>query len=660
MDIQFIPRSEFVRIEAGAKKKRQMLPLLADMCRLNALSAIMRAGSGHIGASFSALDIVVFLLYEHLNTRVLGWRHADRDIFFSSKGHDVPGYYAVLHALGVLPEQKLLNLRRRDGLPGHPDICVPGVEANSGSLGMGISKARGMAYAKKLNGRKGRVYVMTGDGELQEGQNYEALRNAAQQSLGNLVMIVDQNQVQSDRPVAQISALGDFAAICTSLGWQVMCCNGHDFDALRAAIHDLEKEPQRPKLLIAETIKGRGVSFMEHPYALQENDGLYRWHAGAPDPASYEQAVAELVQRINNALQKIKLAPLALQTVAMPAKTAGSQAPESVAQAFGETVVELAAKRKNIVVLDADLSADCALRRFETTFPLRFVECGISEQDMVSTAGGLALQGKLPIVNSFAAFLASRANEQIYNNATEGKKIIYALHYAGLLPAGPGLSHQSVRDISLFGALPNCLILQPANARQTRAALKYAVLEAKETCALRLQIGPLPREIPAAGELRFGRGEALAEGDHAVLFAYGPVMLNEALRAAELLAGRGITLRIVNMPWLNRVDLEWLYSEISPYAAIFVLEDHSVVGGLGDFLLSQIVANEWLQERRFKKFGLETFPVWGTAEEALRHHGLHGELLADEIATIVRPPRIISAGPETLAPVPALADHSSN
>src|SRR5207302_2183210 len=160
--LQLIPREEFPR--AGDD-----LSLIADMCRANALVAVKRAGSGHLGSSFSALDVVVHLLWRELNVARVGWDDPNRDIFFSSKGHDVPGLYAALHALGVIPSERLLRLRRLGGLDGHPDVGVPGIEANSGSLGMGLSKGRGMAWAKRFLGRGGRVVVMTGDGELQEG-----------------------------------------------------------------------------------------------------------------------------------------------------------------------------------------------------------------------------------------------------------------------------------------------------------------------------------------------------------------------------------------------------------------------------------------------------------------------------------------------------------
>jgi len=299
-----------------------------------------------------------------------------------------------------------------------------------------------------------------------------------------------------------------------------------------------------------------------------------------------------------------------------------------VAEAYGQALLELAADHPDLVVLDADLASDCRIRPFELAHPERFHESGIAEQDMVSAAAGMARQGLLPIVNSFAAFLAARANEQIYNQASERTRVIYALHYAGLIPAGPGKSHQSVRDVSLLGALPNVTVVQPANSDQTKALLRWAVEDATENVAVRLAIGPSPRRIELPQEeLGPGRGTILHEGSEALLFAYGPVMLHEALTAAELLEGR---LQVVNMPWLNRVDAQWLAELVDPFGELFVLEDHAPVGALGDVL------RRTLEGRGLTVFGVEGWPACGTPLEALRYHGLDGLSLADRIALALR------------------------
>jgi transketolase len=623
--MELIPQSEFARAEDD-------LALIADMCRANALVAVKRAGSGHLGSSFSAMDLVVHLFYRELNTATVGFDHPGRDVYFSSKGHDVPGQYAVLHALGVLPAEKLLKLRRLGGLDGHPDLGVPGVEANSGSLGMGISKGRGMAWAKRLLGRDGRVVVMTGDGELQEGQNFEGLQAAAAHAQDNLWVIVDRNELQSDKPTDEILTLGDLEAKLRAFGWHVASCDGHDHDAIARVFADFRVHDNSPKVLLANTIKGKGVSFMEHPRALAEGDGTYRWHAGAPDDESFARAHEELLARIRERLPDVRLVPVERVEERSEGEPESGSAmrtrvtDEYVAAAYGEALLELAEEQPQLVVLDADLASDCRIRPFELAHPARFHESGIAEQDMVSAAAGMARQGLLPVVNSFAAFLAARANEQIYNQASEQTKVIYALHYAGLIPAGPGKSHQSIRDISLLAALPSMVVVQPGNSEETKALIRWAIAEATANVALRLAIGPSPRQLELPPVVP-GRGAVLREGTEMLLFAYGPVMLHEALTAAERLGGR---VEVVNMPWLNRVDPDWLADLVEPFGEIFVLEDHAPVGALGDTL------RRALDGRTVTVFGVEGWPACGTPLEALRYHGLDGSSLADRMSLALR------------------------
>ncbi len=638
-ELSVVPKAELDRIRDARLSADAQLALLADACRLNALVAVKRAGSGHLGSTFSAMDVVAFLLFEELNTATVGWDSPDRDVYFSSKGHDVPGLYAALHALGVLPQERLARLRRLGGLDGHPDVGVPGIEANSGSLGMGVSKGRGIAWAKRHLGRGGRVVVMLGDGELQEGQNYEGLQAAAHEALSGLTVVVDRNELQSDKPTDEIVSVGELQERFRAFGWHAATCDGHSFADLRATFAGFRDVDDRPQALVAHTIKGKGVSFMEHPEALRAGGGTYRWHAGAPDDEAFARAFAEIAGRLEDELGTLGLGPLRLEPLAAeseprtqslegePESGAGTRRPrvtdEYVVDAYGEELVRLGAEREDLVVLDADLASDCRVRAFELEYPERFVECGIAEQDMVSTAAGLARHGLLPVANSFASFLASRANEQIYNQASERTKVIYALHYAGLVPAGPGKSHQSVRDISLLAALPELTIVQPGSPEETRDLLRWAVA-AEESVAIRLAIGPSPRRIELEGPLTIGSGRTLRRGADAVLLAYGPVMLHEALLAAELLVERRIELEVVNMPWLNRFDAAWL--EALP-ERVLVLEDHSPVGALGDALRRAL-------GRDVTVFGVEGWPACGTPAEALRAHGLDGSSLASRIGSL--------------------------
>ena len=653
VEIRFVPVEEFTRARQPGLAAVRWLPLVADMCRINALSAVKLAGSGHLGSSFSAMDIVAWLYYQEMNVRDLGWSAPGRDVYFSSKGHDVPGLYAVLHSLGVISDERLLKLRRLGGLDGHPDVGVPGIEANSGSLGMGISKGRGIAWAKRFRGIGGHVFVMTGDGELQEGQNYEALQSTVQQGVTGLTVIVDHNKVQSDKLVGEIVSLGDVEAKFRASGWYVTRCDGHDHVALERLWGELRNVTDRPKAVFADTIKGRGVSFMEHERALSEGGGYYRWHAGAPSDEAFTAAHDELVGRVNTAFAETGLPPLQLADVrhhstgepffaknalGEPVST-GAQAAtpamtrEYVVEAYGAALLDVAARRPDVVVLDADLAADCRTRRFELEVPDRFIQNGIAEQDMVSMAGGLARHGLLPVVNSFASFLASRANEQIYNNATERTRIVYVCHYAGLIPAGPGKSHQSLRDVALFANLPDFTIIQPANGTETAQALDYCVDEAPGSSMLRLVIGPSPRQIdsPAGYRLTRGQGWVVREGAGVLLFSYGPVMLHEALVASEILDTLGVSVAVVNHPWLNAFDVEWLTTLIRPYSSVFVLEDHGVTGALGDHLLSVLVKHRLLDDRYFEVFGVDGLPACGTPAEALAVHHLDGASLARRV-----------------------------
>ena len=635
IEIRLIPEKEFQRIRAASLPRFEKLRLLSDMCRANTLATVKRAGSGHLGSSFSSLDIVAALYFAEMNIGEKGIHDPNRDIYFSSKGHDVPGHYAVLFALGIISKEQFINLRRLGGTHGHPDVSVPGIEANSGSLGMGISKAKGMAWAKTARGLSGHVVVMTGDGELQEGQIWESLQTTVHQKIHNLMVIVDCNKIQSDKAVEHIINLGDLEAKFGIFGWYVERCNGHDFEALEKVFTKFKRITDKPKVLIADTIKGKGISFMEGPTALKDGNGLYQWHAGAPDDESFEAGYQELIARINQGLQNTGLEALSTNLIETKEKhrVRLKDTAEKVVDAYGEALLELGSARDDIVVLDGDLSADCGVRPFENTYPNRFIENGIAEQDMVSMAGGLALQGFLPIVNSFGVFLASRANEQIYNNATEHTKIIYVCHYAGIIPAGPGKSHQSIRDISLFGALPNFTILEPCNGLETKQGLDWCVNAAETNCMIRLVISPSPRSIrlPQNYQLSLGKGAILAEGSDAVLFAYGPVLLNEALLAAEGLKAKNVNLKVINLPWINHIDVNWLEDTIGDSDIIFVMDNHSIYGGLGYFLSNSIMASGRLRTKRLIKYAIEEFPACGTPKEVLAYHKLDGNSLISRI-----------------------------
>ena len=636
MQYKLIQKSEFDKVKSSGKNWTTEMELFADMCRYNTLVAVKKAGSGHLGSSLSALDITTYLYLNEMNVFEVGFDSPDRDIYFSSKGHDVPGLYSLFYALGIIPEEKLLMLRRLHGLDGHPEVRQKGIEACTGSLGMGISKAKGFAWAKSYQKNKGQVFVLTGDGEFQEGQIYESLQATAHQKVNNVIAIMDHNKYQTDMLVADVNNIEDVVKKVEAFGWHVVRINGHDYNVLKKTFNDLKKVIDKPKMIIADTIKGRGVSFMEKPLTETfQGKTLYKWHSGAPDDESYLNGLSELSESINSLAEKIRL-KIQIPINETEGKPITKLDKEFVTEAYGDALVEIAKTNKKLVVLDGDLSADCKLRKFEKAYPDRFIENGIAEQDMVSTAGGLARMGLIPVVNTFASFLAARANEQIYNNAGEKTKIIYTCHFSGMIPAGPGKSHQSVRDISLFGALPNITIIQPCNAEETKLATEYCVNEATENCMLRLVIGPSPEriELPKDYKFKVGVGTKLTNGNNAILFSYGPVMLHEALVAADYLQKVGFNLKVINMPWLNKIDKVWLKEVVKDQKKIFVLEDHSAIGGLSDRLLNALVEIDEIKDKLFTNFGLQEYPECGTPLEVLEFHQLDGKSLAIRISGI--------------------------
>src|SRR3954462_8090441 len=291
--LSYVPLDSIRRIRRGVADPIARAEIVADICRLNTLYMIMNAGSGHIGSSFNSTDLITWLWTEVLDHPNSGAPGADT--YFSSKGHDAPALYALLIALEKLDADLMHRLRRVGGLPGHPDVETPFIATNTGSLGMGIAKAYGMARAQRFAGRRGRIVVMTGDGELQEGQIWESLQPAANERLSEIIAIVDHNKFQSDTAVAAVSDLGPLEDKFRAFGWEVRRVDGHDFRALRDAFTHFRSVADRPKVLIADTIKGRGVSFME---GIACGDQTYHFHAGAPSLPDYLAAVTELTERI--------------------------------------------------------------------------------------------------------------------------------------------------------------------------------------------------------------------------------------------------------------------------------------------------------------------------------------------------------------------------
>jgi transketolase len=382
----------------------------------------------------------------------------------------------------------------------------------------------------------------------------------------------------------------------------------------------LAREPERPKLVVADTVKGAGAMVFE-PHDLEHSGtALYAFHSGAPDPDRYEAALAEILGRLRERLG----GEVELEEAPAPRRQAPS-APQKLVDAYGSALADAAGREERLVALDADLYLDCGLIPFRERCPERFVECGIAEQDMVSQAGALALGGMLPAVHSFACFLTPRASEQVFNNASEGTRVLYAGMLAGIVPGGPGHSHQSVRDIALMGSVPGMACLEPATEEETRRCVEWAVFEADGPVYVRFVSVPweLGFEPPcAAGPLQRGRGTVVREGERAAIVCTGPVLLSQAWVAAEE-AG---DVAVIALPWLRDVDGAWL-AEVTGGAPVLVLDNHVARGGQGDAVRAAL-------DRPVEGIAVEDIPACGANEEVLRHHGLDAASIAARLRAL--------------------------
>ncbi len=270
---------------------RKQLKIKACKARMGIIEGVFNAKSGHPGGSLSCVDIVTYLYFNHMNIDPLNPQMEDRDRFVLSKGHAAPALYSVLSLKGFFPVEQMKTLRKSDSmLQGHPSIkYTPGVDMGTGSLGQGISTACGMALGAKLDGKSFRVYTILGDGEIQEGQGWEAAMFASAKGLDNLVAVVDNNGLQIDGKISEVNSPYPIAEKFKSFGWNVIEIDAHSFDEIDAAFNAAAEFKGKPSVIVANSVKGKGVSFMEDQVS---------WHGTAPNAEQYDQAMNELTQAL--------------------------------------------------------------------------------------------------------------------------------------------------------------------------------------------------------------------------------------------------------------------------------------------------------------------------------------------------------------------------
>ncbi len=573
----------------------------ANALRVNALSMIQNAGSGHPGTSLSVADIAVTANF-HLNTAENGIE----TLLFSSKGHDAPLMYALLSMNGEFEESKLRNLRRLNGLPGHPDVAVPGIFFNTGSLGLGISKAKGLTLAARKKSKDDpEIIVILGDGELQEGQIWESLLSAARDKMSKLTVVVDANEIQSDASVANTLHLGNLRERVIGSGWEFIEVNGHSSTEL-LQVFSASRSSELPTFVLARTKKGAGVTFM---MGYPKNVLFYPYHSGSLSEVDYEEAIRELVSRIEGSLPsntELESSNSKPEQFFMEPK----KKPDNLVSEWSKILLDLARLDKNVIVLDADLSLDTGTYQVAQVLSNQYHQCGIAEQDMFSQASGLAAGGMRPIVHSFACFLM-RAVEQCFNNSTELRQVSYVGTLAGVLPAMPGHSHQAVLDVGVMQTMPGMKVFEPSCKAELVEAAKI-ISQATSPTYLRLNSFTM---LQQNSKVVFGEMTKRMDGKNGLMLASSPVLANEAIEASRILRESHREWSVYTYPWLSEIfgkkDLD-LLREYS--GNMIVLEDHLPAIGISTMLNAEGIAHI--------RLGATGIPPCGQAAEVLADMGL--------------------------------------
>ncbi|PYX88807.1 MAG: transketolase [Acidobacteria bacterium] len=582
----------------------------ANLMRGYDLVALSAAGSGHAGGTLSIMDITAALYLRIANHDPKNHLWEDRDRIVWSTGHKAPSLYLGLAFAGFCPVEDVALLRKLwSPYQGHPHwLKLPGVEVSTGSLGQGLSIAVGIALAGKLNGKTHKTFCIMGDGEQQEGQIWEAAMEAGHYKLDNLIGIVDCNGLQIDGKVSEVMNVDPLDEKYRSFGWEVVRINGHDMQQVVAGLEQAKGVTGKPTVILAETVKGKGVSFIEN---------VAGWHGKSPNLDELKKGLAELglsdkipVQQLLNkadAYQKevdrkleAKM-PKFNQNYWWNAGQTMKVKMEPTRMGFGQSLAENGDDER-VVCLGLDISGSITISQFYASKPerkKRWISMGIAEQSATSAAAGLAKEGKLPVFGTYATFAAARNLDQIRTSICYANFNVMIAGAHGGVSVGPdGATHQALEDLFAMCGLPNMSVVVPCDSVETRKATTHLLLQHIGPKYIRFAREATPivttRETPfmfgKANIIRLRKEEAnfidafqtvLAseytdEGEDLTIVACGP-MVPEAMRAAWILKRDfGYEARVINMHTLKPVDEAALLQAAKETGVIVTAEEHQI------------------------------------------------------------------------------------
>ncbi len=603
------------------------LERVATRLRIASVRATSAAGSGHPSSCCSAADLVAALFFGHMRFDPQDPQNDDNDRFVLSKGHAAPLLYAAWTEAGFVPPGDLLKLRRIDcDLEGHPTPRLPFVDVATGSLGQGICAAVGIALNARRIGSDYRTYVLIGDGESAEGSVWEAAQVADNHRLDNLCAITDVNGFGQSRATQWGHDMAAYRDRWQAFGWHAIVVDGHDVGAILAALEEAAGTSGRPTMILARTVKGKGVSLIE---------GTDGWH-GKPIQAGadLDGALDELRARLGPETATPSISPPRARSEGVQAPSGPPRLPSPPAYergsqiatrtAYGDALAALGASDPRIVALDADVGNSTFSQTFERAHPDRFFETYIAEQAMIGAAMGLASRGAIPFPSTFAAFL-TRASDFVRMAGIGGMNIKLAGSHAGISIGEDGPSQMALEDLAMMRAVPGCAVLYPCDAVST-ARLVEAAAGRDGMAYIRTSRPKTPVIYGPEDEFVIGGSKVVRESpaDAATVAAAG-VTLFEALRAHDLLAAEGIPLRVIDAYSVQPVDRRTLVDAARRTGnRLITVEDHYAAGGLGD-AVSEAVARDGIVVERL---AVRDIPRSGRPDELLERFGISASCIA--------------------------------
>ncbi len=601
---------------------------LGQQLRVDSIRMSAVAKSGHPTSAMSAADLLAVLADGYLRYDFDAPKSPANDRLIFSKGHASTLLYSIYLAAGVISDEELLSYRQHGSrLEGHPTPVLPWVDVATGSLGQGLPIGVGTALAaKRLDRLPARTWVLCGDSEMAEGSMWEAFEHAAHYSLDNLTAILDVNRLGQRGETMVGWNLDTYVARARAFGWHAIAIDGHDVDEIDRAFAEAGETTGKPTLVVARTVKGKGVA------AVENENGFHGKTLDDPEHAIEElggtrEIRIEIARPEPGEPHRFSTAKLELPTYELGAEVA-------TRKAYGEALAALGGARGDVVALDGEVSNSTFAEIFKDAHPERFFEMYIAEQQMVATAVGLQIVGWRPFVSTFAAFL-SRAHDFVRMAAVSRARLVLSGSHAGVSIGEDGASQMGLEDIAMFRAIHGSVVLHPCDANQT-AKLVAALADVDGIAYIRTLRPATPVIYAPDEEFEIGGSRVLrsSDEDEVALVAAG-ITVPEALQAADRLAEDGIAARVIDLYSIKPLDAETLLAAAEvTQGRIVTIEDHWAEGGLGDAVLSALADVD--APSRVVKLAVREMPGSGKAGELLAAAGIDAEHVAEAASQLVR------------------------